>query len=153
MKIRNIQKGIKIFTDLTFAILILILIAIASSFGSFIEQDEPLNFYQENYPIEKPIYGWIDWKLITTLELDHTYRAWWFLTLLIILGICLISCTITRQFPLFLNSKEYLFKKEKKSFQNLPFFVKIQNIFYGKEMILLKLQQMKFYIYQNGNLI
>ena len=153
MKLRNIKKGIKIFTDLTFAILILILIAIASSFGSFIEQDEPLNFYQENYPIEKPIYGWIDWKLITTLELDHTYRAWWFLTLLIILGICLISCTITRQFPLFLNSKEYIFKKEKKSFQNLPFFVKIQNIFYGKEMILLKLQQMKFYLYQNGNLI
>jgi len=153
MKLRNIQKGIKIFTDLTFAILILILIAIASSLGSFIEQDEPLNFYQENYPIEKPIYGWIDWKLITTLELDHTYRAWWFLTLLIILGICLISCTITRQFPLFLNSKEYIFKKEKKSFQNLPFFVKIQNIFYGKEMILLKLQQMKFYLYQNGNLI
>ena len=149
----NLKKFIRIFTDLTFAICILILIAIGSSFGSFIEQDEPLSFYQENYPLSKPIYGFIDWKLITTLELDHTYRAWWFLGLLITLGICLVSCTITRQFPLFINSKEYIFKKEKKSFQNLPFFVKIQNFFYLKEVILLKLQKMNFYLYQNGNFI
>ena len=153
MKVLKLQKLLKIFTDLTFAICILLLIAFGSSFGSFIEQDESLLFYQENYPSTKPIYGFIDWKIITNLELDHVYRAWWFLALLIVLGICLISCTITRQFPLFINSKEYIFKKEKKSFQNLPFFVKIQNIFYIKESLLLKLQEMNFYLYQNGNLI
>lgn len=153
MKLLKTQKLLKIFTDLKFAILILIIIAIGSSLGSFIEQEEPLLFYQENYPSNKPIYGFIDWKIITSLEIDHIYRAWWFLSLLIILGICLISCTITRQFPLFVNSKEYIFKTEKKSFKNLPFFVKIQNIFYVKEMILLKLQNMNFYLYQNENLI
>lgn len=153
MKLLKIPKLLKIFTDLKFAILILIIIAIGSSLGSFIEQEEPLLFYQENYPSNKPIYGFIDWKIITGLEIDHIYRAWWFLSLLIILGICLISCTITRQFPLFVNSKEYIFKTEKKSFKNLPFFVKIQNIFYVKEMILLKLQNMNFYLYQNENLI
>lgn len=153
MKVLKLQKLLKIFTDLTFAIFILLLIAFGSSFGSFIEQDESLLFYQENYPSLKPIYGFIDWKIITNLELDHVYRAWWFLSLLIVLGICLVSCTITRQFPLFINSKEYIFKKEKKSFQSLPFFVKIQNIFYIKETILLKLQQMNFYLYQNENLI
>jgi len=153
MKLLKTQKLLKIFTDLKFAILILIIIAIGSSLGSFIEQEEPLLFYQENYPSNKPIYGFIDWKIITGLEIDHIYRAWWFLSLLIILGICLISCTITRQFPLFVNSKEYIFKTEKKSFKNLPFFVKIQNIFYVKEMILLKLQNMNFYLYQNENLI
>ena len=153
MKLLKTQKLLKIFTDLKFAILILIIIAIGSSLGSFIEQEEPLLFYQENYPSSKPIYGFIDWKIITGLEIDHIYRAWWFLSLLIILGICLISCTITRQFPLFVNSKEYIFKTEKKSFKNLPFFVKIQNIFYVKEMILLRLQNMNFYLYQNENLI
>jgi cytochrome c biogenesis protein len=147
------MKGLKIFTDLKFAIFVLILIASASSLGSVIEQEETLAFYQETYSLEKPIYGFINWKLITIFEFDHIYRAWWFLSLLIILGICLVSCTITRQFPLFLNSKDYLFKKQKKSFQNLPFFVRIQNIFYVKEMILLKLQKMNFYLYQNKNLI
>ena len=153
MKLLKTQKLLKVFTDLKFAILILIIIAIGSSLGSFIEQEEPLLFYQENYPANKPIYGFIDWRIITTLEIDHIYRAWWFLALLIILGICLISCTITRQFPLFINSKDYIFKTEKKSFKNLPFFVKIQNIFYIKETILLKLQNMNFYVYQNESLI
>jgi cytochrome c biogenesis protein len=153
MKILKIKRQLKIFTDLKFALFILIIIAISSSIGSFIEQDEALQFYQENYPITKPIYGFIDSNLIINLGLDHVYRTFWFLTLLIILGICLISCTITRQFPLFLNSKEYLFKEKKKSFGSLPFFVKIQNIYYIKETIVLKLQKMNFYIYQNKNLI
>ena len=110
MKLFRTQRIVRLFTDLKFAIFVLILIAIGSSFGSFIEQDEPIGFYQQNYTIEKPIYGFINWKIITNLEINHVYRAWWFLTLLIILGICLISCTITIQFPLFINSIEYLFK-------------------------------------------
>ena len=153
MKTLKQQKLLKIFTDLRFAILILVMIALGSSIGSFIEQEEPLSFYQQNYPVEKPIYGFINWKIITFFQLDHIYRAWWFLILLIILGICLISCTVTRQFPLFINSKEYIFKKEKQSFKNLPFFVRIQNFFYLKETILLKLQSMNFYLYQKENFI
>ena len=75
------------------------------------------------------------------------------LSLLITLGVCLISCTITRQFPIFVNSKEYFFRKKGNSFLGLPFSVKIKNIYYLKETILLKIQNMNFYIYQNGNLI
>lgn len=153
MKTLKQQKLLKIFTDLRFAILILVMIALGSSIGSFIEQEEPLSFYQQNYPVEKPIYGFINWKIITFFQVDHIYRSWWFLILLIILGICLISCTVTRQFPLFINSKEYIFKKEKQSFKNLPFFVRIQNFFYLKETILLKLQSMNFYLYQKENFI
>lgn len=153
MKLLTIKKSFRFFTDLKFAILILILISIFSSLGSFIEQDESLNFYQSNYPITNPIYGFISWKFILTLGLDHVYRTWWFLTLLIFLGISLISCTITRQFPVFLISKEYFFKKEKSSFLNLPFFIRIKNFYYIKESILIKLQKMNFYIYQKNNII
>jgi len=153
MKLLKIQKIFKLLTDLKFALAILFLIAIASSLCSFIEQDEPILFYQQNYPLNQPIYGFIDWNLIINLGLDHIYRTWWFLFLLLILGISLIGCTITRQFPVLQNSKEYFFKKEKKSFLNLPFFVKIENIYYIKELILLKIQKLNFYIYQNGNLI
>jgi len=153
MKSLETKKIIKILTDLKFALAVLLAIAIASSLGSFIEQDEPILFYQQNYPLEKPIYGFIDSNFILVLGLDHIYRTWWFIFLLVILGVSLISCTITRQFPIFKNSKDYYFKKEKKSFLNLPFFVKIENVYYLKEIILLKIQKLNFYIYQNKNLV
>jgi len=87
------------------------------------------------------------------LGLDHIYSTWWFLTLLVIFGISLISCTISRQFPLFLSSKEFFFKKEKTSFFSLPFSIRIKNIYYLKEIILTKLQFSQFYIYQKDNII
>jgi len=153
MKAFNFQKSFKIFNDFYFALSILALIAILSSFGSFIEQDEPISFYQENYPLERPIYGFITYQLLLGFGLDHVYTTWWFLGLLLILGISLVSCSITRQFPLLDNSKEYFFKKQKTSFLNLPFSIKIKNFFYLKETIILKLQNLNFYIYQKGNLI
>ncbi len=153
MSLLKIQNSLKILTDLKFAILILGIIAVLSSVGSFIEQDESLSFYQENYKIENPIYGFINWKFILNIGLDHIYTTWWFLTLLLILGISLIGCTITRQFPLVERSKEYFFKIKKKSFTDLPFFVKFKNIYYLKELLVLKLQNMNFYLYQRKNLI
>ena len=153
MKVLKIQKIPKILIDLKFSILILALIAFASSFGSFIEQDEPKSFYEENYPLEKPIYGFVNSKLILTLGLDHVYNTWWFLLLLLILGLSLIGCTLTRQFPLVQNSKEYFFRKQSNSFLKLPFSIKLKKNFYLKELILSKLQKLNLYIYQKGELI
>ena len=153
MKILKIQKIPKILIDLKFSILILALIAFASSFGSFIEQDEPRSFYEENYPIEKPIYGFVTSKIILNLGFDHVYNTWWFLLLLFILGLSLIGCTLTRQFPLVKNSKEYFFRKQSNSFLRLPFSIKLQKNFYLKEIILIKLQKLNLYIYQKGELI
>jgi len=153
MKILNLQKAFKIVIKLEFALLNLGLIALCSSFGSFIEQDEPTLFYEENYPINKPIYGFITSKFILFLGLDHVYTTWWFLGLLGILAISLTGCSITRQFPLLNNSKEYFFRKQKMSFLNLPFSIKLKNFFYLKEFILIKLQTLNYYIYQKGNLI
>jgi cytochrome c biogenesis protein len=81
-EIIKIQKSFKILTDLKFAILILGL-ALGSSLGSFIEQEESIQFYEENYA--NKIYGIIDSKLILTFGLDHVYTTWWFLSLLILL--------------------------------------------------------------------
>jgi len=119
MKVVEIQKFLKIIIDLKFAMLVLALIALTSSLGSFIEQDEPITFYENTYL--QPIYGFIDSKLILKVGLDHVYTTWWFLSLLILLSISLIGCTISRQFPLFKNSKEYFFKKQNNSFLFLPF--------------------------------
>jgi cytochrome c biogenesis protein len=151
MKFLKLKNYLKILTDLKFAILILGIIAVISSLGSFIEQDESVAFYEENY--QKPIYGFINSNFILWIGLDHVYTTWWFLNLLILLGICLISCTITRQFPLVENSKDYFFKGKKISFLNLPFSIQIKNLYYLKETILLKIQNKNFYIYQKGNFI
>ena len=153
MKLFKLKRCFNLLTDLKFAIALLVFIAFSSSLGSIIEQEETADFYKEKYPQTNPIYGFIDSNFITSLGLDHIYRTWWFLFLLVLLGICLISCTVTRQFPLFLNSKEYFFKQKKEAFLPLPFFVKIQNLYYIQENILLKIKKKNFYIYQNKNLI
>jgi len=153
MKIITLQKTFKLIIKLEFALLNLGLIAACSSLGSFIEQDEPSFFYEENYPLNKPIYGFITSKFILFLGLDHVYTTWWFLGLLGILAISLTGCSITRQFPLLNNSKEYFFRKQKVTFLNLPFSIKLKNFFYLKETILLKLQNLNFYVYQKGNLV
>jgi cytochrome c biogenesis protein len=151
MKLFRIQNFLKIVTDLRFAIFVLAIIAGISSLGSFIEQDESLAFYKENYA--KPIYGIVDANLILNLGIDHVYSTWWFLSLLLLLAICLVSCTMTRQFPLLKNSKEFFFRGKKNSFLKLPFSIKIKNISYLKEIILTKVQNRNFYLYQKENLI
>jgi cytochrome c biogenesis protein len=153
MKIISLQKTFKLIIKLEFALLNLGLIAACSSLGSFIEQDEPSFFYEENYPLNRPIYGFITSKFILFLGLDHVYTTWWFLGLLGVLAISLTGCSITRQFPLLNNSKEYFFRKQKVTFLNLPFSIKLKNFFYLKETILLKLQNLNFYVYQKGNLV
>jgi cytochrome c biogenesis protein len=153
MKLLKLQKYFKIFTDLKFAIFILALLAFVSSLGSFIEQDENLAFYEKNYSSLTPIYGFIDWRFILFFDLDHLYTTWWFFVLLLFLAISLISCTITRQFPIFWNAKEYILKKKKSSFLKFNFFVRIKNIPYLKEVILLKIQNLNFYTFQKFQLI
>ena len=103
MNVIRLKKSFQIFTNLKFAIFILLLIAIASSVGSIIEQNENLEFYKTNYSLTSPIFGFVNWKIIVTLGLDHIYTTFWFLLLLLILGISLISCTLTRQFPVYEN--------------------------------------------------
>jgi cytochrome c biogenesis protein len=73
--------------------------------------------------------------------------------LLILFGISLISCTITRQFPLFLISKEFFFKRKKNSFFRLAFSIKVQSLSYFQELILGKMQSLHFYLYQKKNII
>lgn len=145
------KKILQLFTDLKFALFILLLIAVTSSLGSIIEQDQTIDYYQITYPSTHPIYGFLDWQLITFFGLDHLYRTGWFFGLLLILSVSLISCTMIRQFPLFFNSKEYFFKKQKISFSKLPFFISFPNRFYNQEIFLSKLQDLHFYVFQKKN--
>lgn len=153
LKKRYTEFFFKIFSNLEFAIFLLFLIGISSSLGSFIEQEENLSFYQLNYPINTPIFGFITWKVIWNLGFDHVYRTWWFLGLLILLAISLISCTLSRQFSILFRSKTIFVKKKKKSFFTLPFFIFLKKSSYFQESLCIKIQKMNFYTYQKKNII
>jgi cytochrome c biogenesis protein len=90
---------IKRLANLKFAIILLFTIGLVIALGTFIEQEQSLSFYQQNYPETKPILGFINWGIILALKLDHIYTSSWFILLLIIFSISLLSCTLTVQLP------------------------------------------------------
>jgi cytochrome c biogenesis protein len=86
-------------SDLRLAIVLLLAIAVFSISGTVIEQGQAIGFYQANYPEQPALFGFLTWKVILTLGLDHVYRTWWFLALLILFGSSLTACTFRRQIP------------------------------------------------------
>ena len=88
---------VTLLADLKLAIALLLAIAVFSISGTVIEQGQGLAFYQENYPESPALFGFLTWKVVLFLGLDHVYRPWWFLTILILFGASLTACTFTRQ--------------------------------------------------------
>ncbi len=86
-----------LLANLKLAIALLLAIAVFSISGTVIEQGQGLAFYQENYPESPALFGFLTWKFILILGLDHVYRTWWFLSILILFGASLTACTFTRQ--------------------------------------------------------
>ncbi|MEL7358281.1 MAG: cytochrome c biogenesis protein [Cyanobacteria bacterium J06560_6] len=91
------KELIPLLADLKLAIGLLLAIAIFSISGTVIEQGQGLTFYQENYPESPALFGFLTWKVVLFLGLDHVYRTWWFLSILILFGASLTACTFTRQ--------------------------------------------------------
>ena len=91
------RELLPVLADLRLAIALLLVIAVTSITGTVIEQGESLAFYQANYPEDPALFGFLDWKVLLTLGLDHVYRTWWYLSILILFGASLTACTFTRQ--------------------------------------------------------
>ena len=86
-----------VLADLRLAIALLLAIALFSISGTVIEQGQSLAFYQENYPESPALFGFLTWKFILIVGLNHVYSTWWFLSILILFGASLTACTFTRQ--------------------------------------------------------
>ncbi|MBF2034904.1 MAG: cytochrome c biogenesis protein [Leptolyngbyaceae cyanobacterium T60_A2020_046] len=91
------RELLPVLADLRLAIALLLAIAVFSISGTVIEQGESLEFYQANYPEDPALFGFLSWRVVLALGLDHVYRTWWFLALLILFGASLTTCTCTRQ--------------------------------------------------------
>ena len=92
-------KLLKYLADLRFAISILLIISFCSIIGTVIEQDQSVEIYKLNYPISNKLFGFLSWETIIQFGFDHVYKTWWFLTLILIFGLSLLSCTFLQQFP------------------------------------------------------
>jgi cytochrome c biogenesis protein len=108
-----------LLSDLRLAIVLLLVIALFSISGTVIEQGQPLEFYKANYPTEPALFGFLSWKVLLTLGLDHVYRTWWFLALLILFGTSLSVCTFTRQFPALKAARGWKFYQKPRQFNKL----------------------------------
>ncbi|MEM6446435.1 MAG: cytochrome c biogenesis protein [Cyanobacteria bacterium P01_D01_bin.123] len=113
------HEFLPVLADLKLAIVLLLVIAIASSTGTVIEQGEPVGFYQQNYPEHPALFGFLTWKVILAIGLDHVYRTPWFLALLVLFGGSLAACTSTRQIPMLKVARRWSYYTKPRSFSKL----------------------------------
>jgi cytochrome c biogenesis protein len=121
------QDFLPVLTDLRLAIALLLIIALFSITGTVIEQGQSLDFYQANYPEHPALFGFLSWKVILTLGLDHVYRTWWFLALLIFFGTSLTACTFTRQLPALKTARRWKFYDQPRQFTKLALSAELDN--------------------------
>lgn len=110
---------VQALADLRLAIALLLLIALTSVSGTVIEQGRSLSFYQENYPEDPALFGFLTWRVLLLLGLDQVYTTWWFVSLLVIFGSSLTACTFTRQLPTLKSSRRWSYYDKPRNFRKL----------------------------------
>lgn len=141
-----------LLTDLRLAIVLLLAIAAFSISGTIIEQGQSVAFYQANYPEQPALFGFLSWKVILILGLDHVYRTWWFLALLILFGTSLTACTFTRQFPALKAAQKWKFYDQPRQFQKLALSAELNQGSLSSLTQLLQQRRYKVFQGENNNL-
>ncbi len=121
------QELLPLLTNLRLAIALLLIIAIFSATGTVIEQGQAPAYYQSNYPEHPALFGFLTWKVIQVVGLDHVYRTWWFLALLILFGTSLTACTFTRQLPALKTARKWKYYDKPRQFQKLALSAEFDN--------------------------
>ncbi|HBI03434.1 MAG TPA: cytochrome c biogenesis protein ResB [Paenibacillaceae bacterium] len=102
------------FSSVKNAIIMIVLALIASAIGTVFPQEtmiaeSPAVYYEKAYGI----FG----KIYYVLGLHHTYSSWWFITLLLMIGVSLVICSLDRIVPLYRALKNQKVKKNRKFLQ------------------------------------
>ena len=95
---KALPRLVALISDLRLAIVLLLVIAIASSVGTAIPQRETAEFYHRLYD-PQPWLGLLPGEGVLALQLDHIYSSGWFLGLLAWLALALLLCSWRRQWP------------------------------------------------------
>ncbi|MBN8560595.1 MAG: cytochrome c biogenesis protein [Leptolyngbya sp. UWPOB_LEPTO1] len=144
------KELLPVLADLRLAIVLLLAIAVFSIAGTIIEQGQSVQFYQANYPEKPALFGFLTWKVLLTAGLDHVYRTWWYLALLILFGASLTACTFTRQLPaLRWFSRTWNFYSQPRQFRKFALSAEFPKA--GIDQLLPLLEQRKYKIFQDGD--
>lgn len=144
------QYILKSIADLRFAIFILLLIALFSITGTVIEQDQSIETYKLNYPLTNKIFGFLSWDLIIQFGLDHVYKTWWFITLIVLFGISLLSCTLLQQFPSLKIARRCQFFRTTTQFCRLNISTNLKHFVFSQ--LLFKIKEKSYSIFQQKNI-
>jgi cytochrome c biogenesis protein len=145
------QKIFRLLADLRFAIFILLLISLCSIIGTVIEQDQSIEVYKINYSSTNPIFGFLTWDRILVFGLDHVYKTWWFLMLILLFGLSLICCTFLQQLPSLKIARRCQFFRTTGQFYRLKISTILSNFSFNK--ILSRIKNNKYSIFQQKNII
>ena len=145
------KKFLKSLADLRFAITILLIIASVSIIGTIIEQDQSIEVYKLNYPLNNKIFGNLSWDIIIKFGFDHVYKTWWFICLIFLFGISLLTCTFLQQIPSLKVARRCQFFRTFEQFSKLKIFKQITDISFSQ--ILFQLKQNEYSIFQQRNII
>ncbi len=145
------QRLFRLLADLRFAITILLIIALCSIIGTVIEQDQSIEIYKINYPMNNPIFGFLSWDIIIKYGFDHVYKTWWFITLLFLFGISLLTCTFLQQLPALKISQRCQFFRTGQQFQRLKITTELTDVIFPQ--LINKIRQAQYSIFQQKNII
>ena len=145
------QKIFKLLADLRFSIFLLLIISFCSILGTIIEQDQTIEIYKMNYPITNPIFGFLSWDRIIKFGLDHVYRTWWFIILILLFGLSLTLCSFLQQLPLLKISRRCQFFRTLNSFNKLKLSTYLKNFSFNQ--ILFQIKEQNYLIFQQKNII
>lgn len=144
------KELLPVLADLKLAIVLLLAIAVFSIAGTVIEQGQSIAFYQANYPEKPALFGFLTWKVLLTAGLDHVYRTWWYLALLILFGASLTACTFTRQLPaLRWFSRTWNFYSQPRQFRKFALSAEFPTA--NINQLLPLLEQRNYKIFQDGD--
>lgn len=148
---RNVRRRVlNLITNLRFSIILLLTIASVTIIGTVVEQDQSLQFYQDNYPIDHPILGFLSWKVILFLGIDHLYTNWWFYSLMFCFCCSLLACTFSTQLPLLKVARTWKFLTRKDQFSQLSLSL-ITPSCLGRSECTLSLNKRGYFVFQQKN--
>lgn len=143
------RELLPVLADLRLAIALLLAIALFSISGTVIEQGQSAAFYQANYPEDPALFGFLTWKVLLTIGLDHVYKTWWFLALLILFGSSLTACTFTRQLPALKAARSWQFYQQPRQFEKLALSTTVERP--SLVGVTEALEKQKFKVFQAGD--
>ena len=145
------QNVFKSIADLRFAIFILLMIAALSVIGTVIEQDQSIETYKLNYPLTNRVFGFLSWDIILRFGFDHVYKTWWFISLILLFGLSLLTCTLLQQFPSLKIARRCQFFRTTQQFCRLNISTNLQHLSFSQ--LLFKIKENNYSIFQQKNII